>query len=40
MAAALASGLMIEVVFGRNEPPQRHYHNTFRKALSLEPRRF
>ena len=34
---ALASGLMNEVIFGRNEPPLHHYHNTFRKALGLEP---
>ncbi len=34
---ALASGLMSEVIFGRNEPPLHHYHNTFRKALGLEP---
>lgn len=34
---ALASGLMNQVIFGRNEPPLHHYHNTFRKALGLEP---
>ncbi len=34
---ALASGLMKEVIFGRNEPPLHHYHNTFRKALGQEP---
>ena len=34
---ALASGLLPEVLFGRNEPPLHHYHNTFRKALDLEP---
>jgi phenylpropionate dioxygenase-like ring-hydroxylating dioxygenase large terminal subunit len=34
---ALASGLLSKVYFGRNEPPLHHYHNTFRKALGLEP---
>lgn len=34
---ALASGLLKEVIFGRNEPPLHHYHNTFRKALGQEP---
>lgn len=34
---ALASGLLTQVYFGRNEPPLHHYHNTFRKALGLEP---
>ena len=34
---AMASGLVETVLFGRNEPPLHHYHNTFRKALGLEP---
>lgn len=34
---ALASGLLKEVLFGRNEPPLHHYHNTFRKALGMPP---
>ena len=34
---ALESGLVDTVIFGRNEPPLHHYHNTFRKALGLEP---
>jgi hypothetical protein len=34
---ALESGLIDTVLFGRNEPPLHHYHNTFRKALDLEP---
>jgi len=34
---ALGSGLVDTVLFGRNEPPLHHYHNTFRKALGLEP---
>ena len=34
---ALSSGLMKEVLFGRNEPPLHHYHNTFREALGMEP---
>lgn len=34
---ALSSGLMGEVIFGRNEPPLHHYHNTFRRALGMEP---
>lgn len=34
---ALASGLQKEVLFGRNEPPLHHYHNTFRRALGMEP---
>jgi phenylpropionate dioxygenase-like ring-hydroxylating dioxygenase large terminal subunit len=34
---ALASGLLPQVLFGRNEPPLHHYHNTFRKALDMEP---
>ena len=34
---ALSAGLMKEVLFGRNEPPLHHYHNTFRAALGMEP---
>jgi len=34
---ALASGLIPQVFFGRNEPPLHHYHNTFRKALGMDP---
>jgi phenylpropionate dioxygenase-like ring-hydroxylating dioxygenase large terminal subunit len=34
---AAESGLMEYVIFGRNEPPLHHYHNTFRKALGMEP---
>ena len=34
---ALASGMVETVLFGRNEPPLHHYHNTFRTALGLEP---
>lgn len=34
---ALASGLLPEVIFGRNEPPLHHYHNVFRTALGMEP---
>ena len=34
---ALSAGLMKEVLFGRNEPPLHHYHNTFREALGLAP---
>lgn len=34
---ALASGLMKEVLFGRNEPPLHHYHRTFRRELGLPP---
>ena len=33
----LESGLIEHVIFGRNEPPLHHYHNTFRKALGMEP---
>ena len=32
---AAESGLQDYVIFGRNEPPLHHYHNTFRKALGL-----
>ncbi len=34
---ALESGLIDHVIFGRNEPPLHHYHNTFRRALGMEP---
>lgn len=34
---ALASGLQSHVLFGRNEPPLHHYHNTFRRALGEPP---
>jgi phenylpropionate dioxygenase-like ring-hydroxylating dioxygenase large terminal subunit len=34
---ALASGLLPHVLFGRNEPPLHHYHNTFRQALGMAP---
>mgnify|MGYP001816559886 CR=1 FL=1 len=34
---AAESGLLDYVVFGRNEPPLHHYHNTFRQALGMEP---
>lgn len=34
---AAEAGLMDYVIFGRNEPPLHHYHNTFRKALGMEP---
>ena len=34
---ALNSGMIDTVLFGRNEPPLHHYHNTFRKALGMEP---
>lgn len=34
---ALASGLLTQVLFGRNEPPLHHYHNVFRQALGMEP---
>ncbi len=33
---AAESGLQDYVLFGRNEPPLHHYHNTFRKALGME----
>lgn len=32
---ALASGLQDYVLFGRNEPPLHHYHNTFRRELGM-----
>lgn len=34
---ALQAGLQDYVIFGRNEPALHHYHNTYRKALDLEP---
>ncbi len=34
---ALNAGLQKTVILGRNEAPLHHYHNTFRKALGLEP---
>ncbi|MEH6571489.1 MAG: SRPBCC family protein [Halioglobus sp.] len=34
---AAESGLLDYVIFGRNEPPLHHYHNTFREALGMEP---
>jgi hypothetical protein len=34
---AAESGLLEYVIFGRNEPPLHHYHNTFREALGMAP---
>lgn len=34
---ALAAGLQSHVVFGRNEAPLHHYHNTYRAALGMDP---
>lgn len=34
---ALESGLLEHLIFGRNETPLHHYHNTFRAALDLPP---
>ena len=31
------SGALKEVIYGRNERPLHHYHNTFRTALGMEP---
>ncbi|MEP0201346.1 MAG: aromatic ring-hydroxylating dioxygenase subunit alpha [Halioglobus sp.] len=31
------SGLLKEVIFGRNEPPLHHFHKTFREVLGLSP---
>ncbi len=31
------SGILEQVVFGRNEPALHHYHNSYRAALGLEP---
>lgn len=37
MQRALSSGRIDQVLFGRNEPPLHHYHQTFRQALGLPP---
>ena len=37
MQRNLASGRIEQVLFGRNEAPLHHYHQTFRKALGLPP---
>lgn len=34
---AMQAGLQEYVIFGRNEPPLHHYHNTYRKVLGLPP---
>lgn len=34
---AAESGLLDYVIFGRNEAPLHHYHNTFREALGMTP---
>jgi phenylpropionate dioxygenase-like ring-hydroxylating dioxygenase large terminal subunit len=34
--ATANSGVLKEVVFGRNEPALHHYHNTYREALGME----
>ncbi len=34
---ALAAGLQDHLLFGRNEPPLHHYHQTFRAALGMPP---
>ena len=31
------SGLIEHMLFGRNEPALHHYHQTYRKALGMEP---
>ncbi|NNL57136.1 MAG: aromatic ring-hydroxylating dioxygenase subunit alpha [Pseudomonadales bacterium] len=31
------SGVLEHIIFGRNEPPLHHFHNSFRDALGLEP---
>ena len=31
------AGLQEYLLFGRNEPPLHHYHNTFRAALGMTP---
>jgi phenylpropionate dioxygenase-like ring-hydroxylating dioxygenase large terminal subunit len=31
------SGLVKEILFGRNEPALHYYHNTYREALGMEP---
>ena len=33
------SGLLEHIVFGRNEAPLQHFHNTFRAALDMPPLR-
>jgi len=35
--AALSSGLVNEVAYGRNEPALHHYHRTFDEALAQQP---
>jgi carnitine monooxygenase subunit len=35
--AALSSGLVNEVAYGRNEPALHHYHRTFDEALMQQP---
>lgn len=34
---SLNEGVQSHVLFGRNEAPLQHYHNTFRAALGMEP---
>ncbi len=34
---ALSAGTQAHVLFGRNEAPLHHYHNTFRTALGMQP---
>jgi len=34
--ASANSGALADVVFGRNETPLHHYHNTYRAALGME----
>lgn len=34
---AADSGMLKEVIFGRNEPPLHHFHNSFREVLGLSP---
>ena len=31
------SGVLDHLVFGRNEAPLHHFHNTFRAALDMPP---
>lgn len=31
------SGLLKEIIFGRNEPPLHHFHNSFAEALDMPP---
>lgn len=35
--SAAESGLLSHSIFGRNEPPLHHFHNTFREALGMSP---